>query len=45
MYKQGVGFMVLMMGCMTADSNSLIVPTALLAIGAWLVWKGAKADV
>ena len=39
---KGIGFMVICLATMTADSDSLIVPALLLAIGAVLIFISNK---
>jgi hypothetical protein len=42
--KQRIGFLVICMAMMTADSNSLIVPAILAAVGAALILAGKRGD-
>lgn len=39
--KMQIGFIILSLGVMCADSRSLLIPTAMITAGAWLMYKGA----
>lgn len=42
--KQRIGFLVICMAMMTADSNSLIIPAILAAVGAALILIGRRGE-
>lgn len=39
-----LGFVLMMLGMMAADSERLIVPLVMIAAGAVLMWKGGAFD-
>ena len=38
-----VGIAMVLIGTMMADSESLVLPVVMMAIGAWLMIRGSKA--
>lgn len=45
MDRHSVGIVTILVASMLADSTALIVPLALVALGAWLCFAGGGADV
>lgn len=39
-----IGFLMVAIGIMAADSDCMLVPAALVGIGAFLLWKGGAFE-
>lgn len=40
----GLGLILLMVGGSMADSDNLVIPTVIVAVGIGLMWIGAKVE-